>query len=54
MHNPDSAQENKTHKTHWDFMVQTDHLISAARRPDLARKNKTKKKKEKKRKETAE
>ena len=31
---PKSALENETHKLHWDFEIQTDHLISA-RRPDL-------------------
>ena len=34
MHNPASVQENDSHKLHWDFEIQTDHLI-AARRPDL-------------------
>ena len=34
MHNPESVLENKTHKVHLDFVIQTDHLIST-RRPDL-------------------
>ena len=34
MHNPESVQENETRKLHWDFEIQTDHLIST-RRPDL-------------------
>ena len=34
MHNPEFVQENETHKLHWDFEKQTDHLISA-RRLDL-------------------
>ena len=34
MHNPEYILENETHKTLWDFEIQTDHLISA-RRPDL-------------------
>ena len=29
MHNPESVPENKTHKTFWDFEIQTDQLISA-------------------------
>ena len=34
MHKPASVQENKKHKSFWDFAIQTDHLI-LARRPDL-------------------
>ena len=34
MHNPEPVLENEKHKLHWDFEIQTDHLISA-RRPDL-------------------
>ena len=31
MHNPESVQENETHKFLWDFKIQTDHLISTRR-----------------------
>ena len=31
MHNSESVLENVTHKLHWDFNIQTDHLISARR-----------------------
>ena len=41
MHNPAPVLENATHKLHWDFNIQTDHLI-AARRPDLTIINKKK------------
>ena len=34
MHNPESVPENETHKLLWDFVIKTEHLISA-RRPDL-------------------
>ena len=34
MHNPESALENEMHKLHWDFGIQTNHLISA-RWPNL-------------------
>ncbi len=34
MHNPESVLENETHKSLWDFKIQTDHLMSA-RRPDI-------------------
>ena len=34
MRNPESVQENKTHEIFWDFMIQTDYLISV-RRPHL-------------------
>ena len=34
MHNPESVQENETHKVVWDFKLPTDHLIST-KRPDL-------------------
>ena len=27
MHNPESVQENDTHKILWDFEIQSDHLI---------------------------
>ena len=33
-HNPESIQENETHKVLWDFEIQTDHVI-AARRPSF-------------------
>ena len=33
MEKTDSVLENETHKIHWDFEIETDHLISA-RRPD--------------------
>ena len=33
MYNPESVQENETHKILGNFQIQTDHLISA-RRPD--------------------
>ena len=33
-HSPQSLRENETHTILWDFVIQTDHLISA-RRPDL-------------------
>ena len=39
MHNPESVLENETHRILWDFVIQTDHLISA-RRPDLVIVNK--------------
>ena len=42
MHNPESVQENETHKLQWDFDIQTNRLISA-RRPDLIIINKKKK-----------
>ena len=35
--------KNETHKIHWDFAIQIDHLISA-RRPDFELINKKKKK----------
>ena len=44
MNNPAPVLENDTHKLLWDFVIQTDHLISA-RRPDLIIINKKKKKK---------
>ena len=31
MHNPESLQENETHKLLWDFQLKTDHLLSARR-----------------------
>ena len=43
MHKPESVLEDKTHKIHWDFEIQTDHLISA-RWPDILIVNKEKKK----------
>ena len=46
---PESVQENETHKLLWDFEIQTDHLISA-KRSDLVIANKKKKKKKKKKK----
>ena len=39
MHNPESVLENETHKILLDFVIQTDHKISA-RRPDLVIVNK--------------
>ena len=41
MHNPATVLENDTHKLLWDFVIRTDHLISA-RRPDLIIINKKK------------
>ena len=41
MHKPAPVLENDTHKILWDFIIQTDHLISA-RRPDLIIINKKK------------
>ena len=34
MHHPESVVENERNKVHWDFQMQTDHLITA-RRPHL-------------------
>ena len=34
MHNLISVLENDMHKLLWDFVIQTDHLLSA-RRPDI-------------------
>ena len=42
MKNPESAQENETHKLLWDFEIQMYHLISD-RRPDRVIVNKKKK-----------
>ena len=39
MHNPAPVLENLTYKLLWDFNIQTDHLISARRRPDLKKEN---------------
>ena len=36
MHKPESLLENEVHTIHWDFVIQTDHLISA-RRLDLVK-----------------
>ena len=44
MHNPESVQENETHKFPCNFEVHTDHLISV-RRPKLMIVKKKKKKK---------
>ena len=44
MHNTESVLENKTHELHWDFEIQTDHLIPS-RRPKLIIITKKKKKK---------
>ena len=41
MHNPESIQENKTHKLLCDFEIQMDHLISA-RQPHIVIVNKKK------------
>ena len=38
IHNPTSVLEHYTYKLHWDFDIQTDHLISA-RRPNLNQPN---------------
>ena len=35
MYKPEFVMENQTHKIHWDFEIQTYHLI-LARIPDLA------------------
>ena len=35
MHNPESIQENKTHKILRDFEIQTDRLISIERRDQV-------------------
>ena len=50
MHNPESVQENETHKLLWDFEIQTDHQIWA-RLPNLII---SKKKKRKEKRELAE
>ena len=42
MHNPESVQENGTHKLPWDFDIQPNHLIST-RRPDFIIINKNQK-----------
>ena len=42
MQNPAPVLENDIHKLQWDFVIHTDHLISA-RRPDLIIINKKKK-----------
>ena len=34
MHKPESILKNGTHKIHWNFEIQTDHLIPT-RKPDL-------------------
>ena len=39
MHKPESVLDNETHKSLWDFEVQTDHFIPA-RRSNLAIVNK--------------
>ena len=44
MHNPESVQEDETHKLIWDSEIQKDHKISA-RRPHLIIKKKKKKEK---------
>ena len=53
MHKPECVHENEMHKLHWDFEMQTDHLI-LARRPDIVIVNKKKRKKAKKKREPAE
>ena len=45
MHNQASLRENVTHEFHWDFEIQTDHLISASG-PDQIIMNQKKKKRE--------
>ena len=44
MHKSESVLENETHKSLWDFEIQTGHHISA-KRSDLVLINKKKKKK---------
>ena len=39
MHNPKFVLDIETHKLHWDFKIQTYHIISA-RQPDLVIVNK--------------
>ena len=34
VHNSEPILENESHKLHWDFEIQTDHLISARRPVD--------------------
>ena len=34
MDKPKSVLENQTHKIHWDFKIQTNHIIPV-RRPNL-------------------
>ena len=46
MQNPEFLLEIETHKPFWNFVIQTDHLISA-RRADLTILDKKKKKKKK-------
>ena len=41
MHKPETVLKNETPKIHWDFEIQTNHLIPA-RRPDLVLYNKKK------------
>ena len=47
MHNREFVLENETHKTLWDFEIQTDHLISTRQPDEVMIKKKKKKKREK-------
>ena len=47
IHNQVSVLENETHKTVWDFGIQTDHLISARQQVLVMVNNKKKKRKKK-------
>ena len=49
MHNPESVLGNETHKSLWDFEIQSDNLISI-RPSDCQQKKKSKKKKKKRKK----
>ena len=44
MHNLESVSENKARKLLWDFVIQTDQLISARRPAQAIVNNKNKKK----------
>ena len=41
-HKDTHTYSHQTHKIHWDFVIQTDHLISA-RQPDIVIVNKKRK-----------
>ena len=45
MDNPESVQENETHKFLWDFEIQTDQQISSRSYNNQQKKKKKKKKK---------
>ena len=50
MHNPESIPKNETHKSHWDFHIQTDHLLLVRRAErEIVKKKKIKNKKKIKR-----